>query len=179
MNIDLILKEPLKFGAKAACFLDGKRKTVWLALSQIEFDYRAAPGDIVDVDVQDWVASKNRITPVKQLGKGWTDGMPRRPSRNEVSSRLDLVIDAQKKWVESDRLHGCRIHEINRLDALLSVIDSGANFECHKDGLVLVDGQFEYSLTSGKWRKLGKGKWYHSQTFSHFLSFVGRDLEGS
>lgn len=62
VNIDLIFVSNGDFGSKAAKFrAEEGGETFWLPKSQIEYDPRATDGDVVDVEMPEWLANKEGL----------------------------------------------------------------------------------------------------------------------
>jgi hypothetical protein len=58
VNVDLELVEIREM---SALFKDVDERRVLLPLSVIEFDYRAEPGDILDVEMEEWIAREKGL----------------------------------------------------------------------------------------------------------------------
>lgn len=50
--------------------------------------------------------------------------------------------------------------EVMRLSATLKLLEAGRSVSRGRPGFVIVDGTMEVSLISGKWRYLGRNKWF-------------------
>ena len=70
--------------------------------------------------------------------------------------------------------------EIKRLTSLkVFYITEGIKVEQGGSGCIIVNDKFEYALITGKWRALGKSKWYRSKSPESFIfKYVFDNKEG-
>jgi len=87
----------------------------------------------------------------------------------KIKEQEEVVKNAEK-WVENKTNFG---HgpwkELTRLKVERELVLADVAWEYASQGVVLIEGEYLYSLVSGKWRVKGKTKWYRSKGVRLFI----------
>lgn len=88
----------------------------------------------------------------------------------EIEKQAEIVRLAEIRVYHKDQYGKGPWNELNRLKKERDLILTGVKFEHYGHGTVLVEGKFVYALNTGKWRVLGKNKWYYSKGVEQFVN---------
>jgi hypothetical protein len=103
-------------------------------------------------------------------------------------AEIDILIALSE--IESNKIELSNYHkgvysnpaerEIKRLTSLkVFYLTEGIKVEQGGSGCIIVNDKFEYALITGKWRALGKSKWYRSKSPKSFIfKYVFDNKEG-
>jgi|TARA_R110000744_G_scaffold300616_1_gene409766 hypothetical protein len=103
-------------------------------------------------------------------------------------AEIDILIALSE--IESNKIELRNYHkgvysnpaerEIERLTSLkVFYLTEGIKVEQGGSGCIIVNDKFEYALITGKWRALGKSKWYRSKSPKSFIfKYVFDNKEG-
>ena len=95
------------------------------------------------------------------------------------AAEIDILIALAE--IKSDKIDLHNYHkdvysnpaerELQRLKSLkVFYLTDGIKVEQGGPGCIVVNDKFEYALITGKWRALGKAKWYRSKSPESFIS---------
>tara|TARA_R110002096_G_scaffold185026_1_gene363665 strand:+ start:207 stop:530 length:324 start_codon:yes stop_codon:yes gene_type:complete len=86
----------------------------------------------------------------------------------KLESGLKGADETYNRWLKKDKDQGCEAvrKDIVRYKALISFAKLGLKLEGRTH--VTIADKFEYILSTGRWRVLGKNKWYWSKSPEQF-----------
>lgn len=92
----------------------------------------------------------------------------------EIAEMEKYAEETDRRNYHKDVYSNSARREVRRLENLKELIKCGVTVEDYGPGLVLLNNKFVFSLSSLKWRVVGKNKWYRcKRDFSTIKTALG------